>query len=325
MLRTHTSPQTAIKSSARALPERAPVPPKPAVLESDDRQHSRGRHIDRDMLRATCRDPDAALQDGAARLRDRAAAARGRRLAGRRTSDPRQGLPAGRVAVAVDVGEAMVSYLRRRPRCESRALFLRMTAPLQGLAPHTAGWIVREACTRAGLPRVGAHRLRHTAATEMLRQGASLAEIGQVLRHRAEDHGDIRQGRPRGAACARAAVALAGRWRGMTLRDVLADYLRLRRRLGFEMPQDGRLLEDFVEFLEQAGARRITTDLALMWARMPVDAHPHRWRQRLSACAGSRAISRRSTLRARFPPRTCCPAIVRGSRHTSTPRRRSRR
>jgi integrase/recombinase XerD len=84
----------------------------------------------------------------------------------------------------VDVGEAVVSYLRRRPRCENRALFLRMTAPLQGLAPHTVGWIVREACTRAGLPRVGAHRLRHTAATEMLRQGASLAEIGQVLRHR---------------------------------------------------------------------------------------------------------------------------------------------
>jgi integrase/recombinase XerD len=84
----------------------------------------------------------------------------------------------------VDVGEALVSYLRRRPRCESRALFLRMTAPVQGLAPHTIGWIVREACTRAGLPRVGAHRLRHTAATEMLRAGASLAEIGQVLRHR---------------------------------------------------------------------------------------------------------------------------------------------
>ena len=83
----------------------------------------------------------------------------------------------------VDVGEALASYLRRRPRCESRALFVRMTAPLQGLAPHTISWIVREACTRAGLPRVGAHRLRHTAATEMLRQGASLAEIGQVLRH----------------------------------------------------------------------------------------------------------------------------------------------
>ena len=70
------------------------------------------------------------------------------------------------------------------------------------------------------------------------------------------------------------------------LRDTLADYLRVRRRLGFEMPQDGRLLEGFVEFLERAGAERITTELALMWARMPVDAHPSRWRQRLSVARG---------------------------------------
>jgi site-specific recombinase XerD len=84
----------------------------------------------------------------------------------------------------VDVGEALVSYLRRRSRCECRALFLRITAPREGLNRSTIGTIVREACTRAGLPRVGAHRLRHTAATEMLRAGASLAEIGQVLRHR---------------------------------------------------------------------------------------------------------------------------------------------
>ena len=72
----------------------------------------------------------------------------------------------------------------------------------------------------------------------------------------------------------------------MTLRAALADYLRVRRRLGFEMPQDGRLLERFVEFLEQAGAERITTELALRWARMPVHAHPHRWRQRLSVVRG---------------------------------------
>jgi integrase len=83
----------------------------------------------------------------------------------------------------VDVGEAIVSYLRRRPRCECRALFLRVTAPRQGMNRSTVGWVVRAACDRAGLPRVGAHRLRHTAATEMLRAG-SLAEIGQVLRHR---------------------------------------------------------------------------------------------------------------------------------------------
>jgi integrase/recombinase XerD len=84
----------------------------------------------------------------------------------------------------VDVGEAIVAYLRRRPRCESRALFVAVNAPRTALAQATVRWIVRAACDRAGLPRVGAHRLRHTAATEMLRHGASLAEIGQVLRHR---------------------------------------------------------------------------------------------------------------------------------------------
>jgi integrase/recombinase XerD len=71
-----------------------------------------------------------------------------------------------------------------------------------------------------------------------------------------------------------------------SLRDALADYVRVRRRLGFEMPQDGRLLEGFVEFLERAGAERITTELALRWARMPVHAHPHYWRQRLSVARG---------------------------------------
>jgi integrase len=52
------------------------------------------------------------------------------------------------------------------------------------------------------------------------------------------------------------------------------------------MPQDGRLLEGFVDFLEQAGAERITTELALGWARKPVDAHPHTWRQRLTVARG---------------------------------------
>lgn len=84
----------------------------------------------------------------------------------------------------VDVGEAVVAYLRRRPRCDCRVLFLGVTAPRRELDRSTVGWVVRSACDRVGLPRVGAHRLRHTAATEMLRKGASLAEIGEVLRHR---------------------------------------------------------------------------------------------------------------------------------------------
>jgi hypothetical protein len=60
----------------------------------------------------------------------------------------------------------------------------------------------------------------------------------------------------------------------MNLREALAGYLQLRRRSGFTMPQDGRLLEGFVGFLEQAGAQRITTELALQWSRLPGQAHP---------------------------------------------------
>ena len=71
-----------------------------------------------------------------------------------------------------------------------------------------------------------------------------------------------------------------------SLRAALNAYLAIRRQLGFELKRDGRLLEGFVTFLERAGAQHITTELALMWARLPVDAHPHRWRQRLGIVRG---------------------------------------
>ena len=66
-----------------------------------------------------------------------------------------------------------------------------------------------------------------------------------------------------------------------SLRTVLADYLRIRRQLGYQLKLDGQLLENFVGFLERAGATRITTELALEWAKLPANARPHRWRQRL--------------------------------------------
>jgi integrase len=66
------------------------------------------------------------------------------------------------------------------------------------------------------------------------------------------------------------------------LRGALEDYLRIRRQLGFELKATERQLKQFVWFCEQAGAERITTELAVRWARLPVDAHPHRWAQRLS-------------------------------------------
>jgi integrase len=70
------------------------------------------------------------------------------------------------------------------------------------------------------------------------------------------------------------------------LRQALHDYLRIRRQLGFKLKADGRLLEQFVEFLEQAGAERVTVDLAVRWARLPQGVHPHRWRQRLGIVRG---------------------------------------
>ena len=90
-----------------------------------------------------------------------------------------------RLPLPVDVGKALVRYLRCRPSAvQSRALFLKVLAPAGPLDSGCVQGVVRAACRRAGLPLVGPHRLRHTAATEMLRRGASLPEIGQVLRHR---------------------------------------------------------------------------------------------------------------------------------------------
>ncbi len=84
-----------------------------------------------------------------------------------------------------DVGRAIAEYVRRdRPRVPSRALFVRRFAPLTGFGRTLVSALVRQACASAGIPQFGAHRLRHTLATEMLRQGASLSSIAQVLRHR---------------------------------------------------------------------------------------------------------------------------------------------
>ena len=92
-----------------------------------------------------------------------------------------------RLPLPGDVGAALAAYLRHgRPRAACRALFLRSCAPTGAMTAHAVVMVPRCASRRAGIPDVGAHRLRHTAATQMLRAGASLAEVAQVLRHRAE-------------------------------------------------------------------------------------------------------------------------------------------
>ena len=90
-----------------------------------------------------------------------------------------------RLPVPRDVGRALTDYLRGdRPSVEARAVFVSIAAPHRPLTPRTVGSAVAAAAGRVGVSGVTAHRLRHTAATDMLREGASLTEIGQVLRHR---------------------------------------------------------------------------------------------------------------------------------------------
>lgn len=97
-----------------------------------------------------------------------------------------KGRRAERLPLPVDVGEAITGYLRagRPASAQDRALFVRVKAPHHGLTTGGITQIVVSAGRRAGLGQIHAHRLRHTAATLMLRAGAPLEEIGQVLRHR---------------------------------------------------------------------------------------------------------------------------------------------
>ena len=89
-----------------------------------------------------------------------------------------------KMPLPADAGEAVASYLADgRPAAGNRSVFLRSLAPRHGLSAAGVSNIVAAAAGRAGLPPVGAHRLRHSAATAMLRAGASLDEVSQVLRH----------------------------------------------------------------------------------------------------------------------------------------------
>lgn len=96
-----------------------------------------------------------------------------------------KGNRAERLPLPVEPGEALVAWLSNgRPQCDTRRVFTTLTPPGQPLSSGAIGHVVATACRNAGLERIGAHRLRHTMASAMLRAGASLPEVGQVLRHR---------------------------------------------------------------------------------------------------------------------------------------------
>lgn len=89
-----------------------------------------------------------------------------------------------RLPLPVEVGEALAEYLRdARPDTEERTMFMTCRPPRHGIRPDLVKSVVHRACQRCGVTPVGAHRLRHALATEMLSRGASLVTISQVLRH----------------------------------------------------------------------------------------------------------------------------------------------
>jgi site-specific recombinase XerD len=103
-----------------------------------------------------------------------------------------KGRQRARMPIPPDVGAAVVAYLRDgRPRSSCRRLFLRTLAPKVGFASGCAiTMIAKAALDRAGIrgyAHQGAHIFRHSLATELLRSGATLSEIGQLLRHENHD------------------------------------------------------------------------------------------------------------------------------------------
>ncbi|QQW37342.1 tyrosine-type recombinase/integrase [Mycobacterium marinum] len=90
-----------------------------------------------------------------------------------------------RLPLPAGPGEAIAAWIvDGRPECLTRSVFTTLRPPGQPLSSAAIGHIVAGACQSAGLERISAHRLRHTLATAMLRAGAPLSEVGQVLRHR---------------------------------------------------------------------------------------------------------------------------------------------
>lgn len=98
-----------------------------------------------------------------------------------------KGARVDRLPLLQDVGQALAEYLQKaRPACSSRRVFIQCKAPFDGFAgPQCVSNLVRMALIHLDLSPThrGAHVLRHSLATGLLRNGASLAQIGQVLRH----------------------------------------------------------------------------------------------------------------------------------------------
>ena len=158
------------------LPRAVPADHLRAVLAGCDRDSAPGRR-------------DYAIVLAMARLAVRGGEVAGLRLAdvGWRSGELTIHGKGGRTDILplpAHAGEAMADYLlHARPASTSPQLFVTVKAPFTALAVSSVTQVVARACARAGVPRFGPHRIRHAAACGLLSAGASMEEIGQLLRH----------------------------------------------------------------------------------------------------------------------------------------------
>lgn len=164
-----------------------------------------------------------------------------------------------RLPLPVDVGEAIVAYLQtgRPAGAVDRGLFVRVRAPHHTVSRAGVSKIVHDAGLRAGLGSIGAHQLRHARERDPAGGRVAAGDRPGPPPPTSRGDRDLREGRPRRAAGDRGAVAGSG---GMSpLHDHLAEYIAVRRALGYRLDRQEKLLGRFLDELEARGVETITT------------------------------------------------------------------
>ena len=186
-----------------------------------------------------------------------------------------------------DLGEALTDYIRQDRVSTSRALFVTARAPhgpfKDGQVLNT---ILKKAFARTGVTPpcryVGSHILRHSLATNLIRQGASLPEVSDMLRHRSRASTMIYAKLDiEGLRSIAQPWPVSGRRAMSRLAEELDRYLTIRRSLGYDLGTTTRVLRRFIAFAERQGAEHVGTDLFLRWQGTFGRAGRQTWAARL--------------------------------------------
>ena len=213
-----------------------------------------------------------------------------------------------RMPLTSDVGAALADWLRHGRRASAfREVFLRTTGPDAPMKRQSIVMVPRCASVRAGIPVVGAHRLRHRVACRVLAGGGSLAEVAELLRH--NDHASSAiYAKSRPVRAGGGGAALASRGAAMTaLHEAVDRYLAIRRGLGYKLTTEGRILGQFVVFCDAHELDHVTMAAALEWATTPAGAEVSWWAARLTVVRELARFQAAFDERTEVPPTNLLP------------------